>query len=522
MAYKSGIDINFKVRVQQALDQFKYQSAHANEDASHADDLASPAILKQVVDALDLVLLHGNHEAQPGPMEDFLGVLLEANPDLTDPGDSDPVAARRYLTHEFTKAFRKIVADGLAMQTDPAYSAPLPPPQLPVRTVSTTTAPDANPTPHLSEAWRKYVEEKSHKWAGTTKDQYEGHMAEFISEDFTGDKPIGTVTRGDLIAYRTKLQKLPGGRNKLTPYKGKSIADLLAMNIPDSELLSGKSINERLSMLTTFFKWGQNAQNYAMQEGVTYDVRIKAPESKSRAPFTHDEIRALFADSADIKPRIDSPYKFWLPLIGLFTGARITEIAQLNCSDVLERDGIPALRITDKGEDQKLKTKAAPRLVPIHNILLQLGLVEYANQIRTSGQEKLFPDIPKNKRSLGAKPSQWFTEFRRARNIPDEDAEGKEKVFHSFRHTVFTFLRQYSGPNGSIDVSVIQQILGHEKSLFGATDTYVADFPMDRCNEAIQALSFPINVNELLHIKNSIQTATGSAQKRRAQKRNQE
>jgi integrase len=83
----------------------------------------------------------------------------------------------------------------------------------------------------------------------------------------------------------------------------------------------------------------------------------------------------------------------WAALIGLFTGARVGEIAQLYLSDFIEEDGIPCIRIATDSDGQSLKTEASRRLVPIHPALIELGLLERVKELRQQGEEGLFHDM---------------------------------------------------------------------------------------------------------------------------------
>jgi integrase len=58
--------------------------------------------------------------------------------------------------------------------------------------------------------------------------------------------------------------------------------------------------------------------------------------------FTDDELRTLFNPATYAQGRQQSPYMYWLPLIGLHSGMRINEIAQLALADISLQDGIHA------------------------------------------------------------------------------------------------------------------------------------------------------------------------------------
>lgn len=77
-------------------------------------------------------------------------------------------------------------------------------------------------------------------------------------------------------------------------------------------------------------------------------------------------------DSANLAS-IRTLHAKWAALIGLYTGARVGEIAQLYLSDFIEEDGIPCIRIATDSDGQSLKTEVSRRLVPIHPVLVELG-----------------------------------------------------------------------------------------------------------------------------------------------------
>ncbi len=69
----------------------------------------------------------------------------------------------------------------------------------------------------------------------------------------------------------------------------------------------------------------------------------KRPQ-EARSPFTGEELKRIFlspefsATSCGTQPR--SSYMYWLPILGLHTGALLEELAQLTTSDVREVDGV--------------------------------------------------------------------------------------------------------------------------------------------------------------------------------------
>ena len=78
-------------------------------------------------------------------------------------------------------------------------------------------------------------------------------------------------------------------------------------------------------------------------------------EKKARVPFDSEDLRKIF--NAPVFTSGERPQAgageaaYWLPLIALFTGARMTEIGQLRVTDIKRESGIDYFDITDEGED---------------------------------------------------------------------------------------------------------------------------------------------------------------------------
>lgn len=347
-------------------------------------------------------------------------------------------------------------------------------------------------TPTIREAWEAYRQENAKGWRPATLQEYERTIHEFLSPGFVGDKSLARLGRNDLIKYREILRCLPVQRTKHKHYRTLSVGQLLDLKLPRSACLSDRSINERLILLGSFFGWCRHVQGW-LTDDVTYKVQLKAPSSRERAAFTEEDIGKLFG-SPEYRDNLHRhPYQFWVPLLGLFTGARISELCQLQVADVIQVDGIACLSIRE-GDEKSLKTEAARRLVPLHSELLRLGFIDYVRSAADKGRKRIFPEISKEKH-WGATASKWFTRYRRKVGVPDLDSMGREKVFHSFRKTVVTHLRQNRLADGtSVDVGVVQQIIGHERTLFGTTEIYTQDFPLIMCRDAIETLSFYLAV----------------------------
>ncbi len=127
-------------------------------------------------------------------------------------------------------------------------------------------------------------------------------------------------------------------------------------------------------------------------------------------------------------------WQFWSPLIALYSGARLGEITQLTTENIVQEDGIWLIVITDAGDDQAVKTRAAVRKVPVSEKLTELGFIEYAKALRVKGQLRLFGDLPgRSPATERNKLSRWFGETYKARCGIQNDPTGARKVVNRAR-----------------------------------------------------------------------------------------
>ena len=125
----------------------------------------------------------------------------------------------------------------------------------------------------------------------------------------------------------------------------------------------------------------------------------------------------------------------------------------MRTEDIVEVDDIPCFDVNDK-QDKQLKTSSSKRIVPIHPKLIDLGLLDYVNQMRERRAKQLFVNIRKYRDDYGKCFGKWYSQVNR-----DYITEDRSKCFHSFRHTFINALKQ----QGAQD-TVIAELVGHSTS----------------------------------------------------------
>ncbi|MFS8407557.1 site-specific integrase [Xanthomonas campestris pv. campestris] len=207
-----------------------------------------------------------------------------------------------------------------------------------------------------------------------------------------------------------------------------------------------------------FFEWAMASGHYPRGDNpasghVSYSQREKRARKKlGFKAYDREQIQALFSPEALAKL---SESARWASLIGLFTGARASEVGQLLTKDVFEEDGIPCIRISDEGEHQKVKTEVSLRTVPIHPDLLEMGFLAWVQSKRDAGHARLFPAA-----KADAKNGQgnWITKaFSRHLADVGKGWAPAKRGFHSLRKT---FIQELQG--AGVVSELRAQIVGHE------------------------------------------------------------
>lgn len=145
-----------------------------------------------------------------------------------------------------------------------------------------------------------------------------------------------------------------------------------------------------------------------------------------------------------------------MPVLGLLSAIRIGELSQLYIVDIVRVDGIDAIRITNTGEGQSVKTAASLRTVPLHPILIETGFLDYVADVKRlyGNGARVFPYLrvdPIN--GFADVPSEFFSRYKSKKCGIDD----KRKVFHSFRFTANDRLKQCG-----VGEEIRCQLLGHE------------------------------------------------------------
>lgn len=249
--------------------------------------------------------------------------------------------------------------------------------------------------------------------------------------------------------------------------------------------ISPKTARDQFNALKSLLKYAFEVLEW-MPRQPWRALSIEAKATTQRRPWKDDELTRLF--STPLHSNYELPKSkqagkdaaYWVPLLGLYTGARLGELCQLRALDVQQVEGIHVLTLTDEGEGQTIKTDAGHRSVPIHSELIRLGFLDYVEQIRKSNAASLWPEMSIREGKPSDYFSRWFLRFRHSVGLTEDYPD-----FHCFRHTIRPQMRR-----ARISESTMDKITGHET--LGSVGTVVYDhWQLEELQQAIETLKYP-------------------------------
>ncbi len=325
--------------------------------------------------------------------------------------------------------------------------------------------------------------QRGNAWAAKTVIEKADHI-KLLEEILGADTDVRALTAMDAKRVKDMLLSYPRNRSKNPLTRGKPLADVL--NLPGVEIIQVATINKYLQTYHELFEWAK--QNHHISENFFSGLTVKqAKKNKAgdRDAYTDDQIRLILQTVLHNEHGlVTKPYQKWATLIGIYTGARLGEIAQLDLADIKKQDGMWVFDINEEGDRKSLKTSAARRLVPIHSKLIEAGLLDYVKAMTDRRATRLFPDFTyDSKNGWGRQQSRWFND----RLLVQLGLKSKTRVFHSLRHTVNTRLLQ-----AGVTDPLVKSIIGHEQDGMTHKQYFKEGFTLQQRTEAMQKLDYHI------------------------------
>jgi integrase len=306
-----------------------------------------------------------------------------------------------------------------------------------------------------------------------------------------GDISIANIRRVQARQFREALKDVPLKRTgKLLKASLPELAQW-GHEHPEAQKISAATINKLLGGVQTVCRWARKEHLLPDDWADPFaDMRLDEGDSE-RAPFEADELRTIFSTPVFTKGERpkggQGEAAFWLPLLALFGGERLSELGSLRASDVAYNAmiGAPAIHIHAEAKaGKRIKTKKSERYVPVHPQLVELGFLDFVAARGKAHGEKtwLFPQLAPG--TTGAASfSKWFGRYIGTHGVTDAG-----KVFHSFRHNFIDAMRM-AGVSAEINTALVGHSDGSVHGKYGAKDA--ATRFRHLLHEAVERVAYP-------------------------------
>lgn len=340
----------------------------------------------------------------------------------------------------------------------------------------------------LSECAENYFAQHIANQSSGTQRKWHTFINEFFAifgEKITTDSLTHKMGR----KYISTIQRLPKNRTKFFP--NTPIDELV--NLKNVEHNCNTTLNDRISKLSHFFDWCV-AQGY-LEINILSGKRLpdKSKNQNTYVPFTKHDLLNIFDDTYKERTKKKAFY-YWMPLLALFTGARLSELITLAPQDLREYETESKQKIWYLAlcANHKGKTENATRYVPLHPILVEtLHFPDFVQSIKN--KDRIFYDCPiPSTGGISKRASDWFAKYFFPKIQIESPPAGNKKSFHSFRNTAINMAKQ-----GNAEQSKAEEIFGHSSGRKSMSYDYYANkySPELTYQEVICKMKLPIPPN---------------------------
>lgn len=293
-----------------------------------------------------------------------------------------------------------------------------------------------------------------------------------------GDVPVSRIDHKHIYLLWDLLRWAPPGLTSDATLKGMCAEDLIArgkaLAVPSP---ARETFELHRRFLNAFFNALEDTRAIPHSPMAAFAERKKSlivdPDQAERL-FSDENLQKMFDPATFVPWALKYPHRWWGPMLGLYLGARINEVAQLKVADILEERGTwcIAIRMTadaDLAKDprrrsrtrQSLKGKSAVRTLPIPQPLLDAGFLDFVEDMKACGHPRLFPHL-----SAGVNQKTGDTNARYSQGLLSQFGRYLKDLgfpkgvgFHAFRHTLATDL-----DHQGVRVEDVALITGHSVS----------------------------------------------------------
>lgn len=174
-----------------------------------------------------------------------------------------------------------------------------------------------------------------------------------------GDVQVDQIKAPQIRKFWDGVRWWPAKASVVRRYRGLSVPEIIEKGRKDDvPMPSRHTMNKHRQRLSVFFTGliGSDLIIKSPLKGLGPEIDTSTELDTGR-PFTDFELGQIFDPLRFLPWAKSSPHRFWGPMLGLYSGARVNEVAQLYLDDVRQVNGVWGLFFWKNGRGQKIKTK---------------------------------------------------------------------------------------------------------------------------------------------------------------------
>ena len=306
------------------------------------------------------------------------------------------------------------------------------------------------------------------------------YLADYTFDDFVRlfniitQIPNGTAIRSIVAKYGTDYDKI-----------------ILEAKAKNKDPQGYSTVARKIGAMRKFFDWcvikKHIKENFMLDDDFFGNdiIATLTLDIKDRTIFTAYQLNKMLLESDIFKVKDlyhNQPSIFLVPLIALFTGVRLNEMAGITKGEIREEDGIYFFNI--KYNDYRgLKNTISIRKIPIHSFLIEeLRFLDFVKSVKNDN-DLLFQDLANREHptnGYGAAVSKVFNAVK-TQFVEEEDLKANMIDFHSLRATNLTRLSR-----GRVEEALINGLAGHQQKTMSYAKYVACEIP--RLKEEVEKL----------------------------------
>ncbi len=208
----------------------------------------------------------------------------------------------------------------------------------------------------LSSALERFIVEKRKIWNPKSSHSNERDVRLKIELfiEIISNRNCQSLTIEQIVNYKNSLFRIPSNRTKIKEYKGLNVQQLLKLEFPQTRLLGNETLTNHFNKVSSFLDWchRNGLMRADLKHPIQRVIKNRTIVSEQRELFSDQDLKQLFNSKQYLEGTHKQASHYFVPLIALFTGARLNEICQLYRDDIYQDNARPIKPVSTPNQNE--------------------------------------------------------------------------------------------------------------------------------------------------------------------------